>query len=146
MNISFVRPHLFDARASDGLEPLVFAILAALTPDDVEVRLFDERREPLQLDERTDLAAITVETFTARRAYEIAQEYRRRGVPVVMGGYHPTFLPQEVLQYANAVVTGDAEAVWPQIVAECLQCVVGEGRTGGWPALPHQIAGRDRRL
>jgi radical SAM superfamily enzyme YgiQ (UPF0313 family) len=118
MKISFVRPHLFDARASDALEPLVFAILAGLTPDDVEVRLFDERLEPLLIDEPADLAAITVETFTARRAYQIAEQYRRRGVPVVLGGYHPTFLPQEALEHADAVVSGDAESVWPQVVAD----------------------------
>lgn len=121
MKISFVRPHLFEARASDALEPLVFAILAGLTPEDVEVTLYDERLEPLPADEPVDLAAITVETFTARRAYEIADAYRRRGVAVVMGGYHPTFLPTEALEHADAVVCGDAERVWPQVVADARQ-------------------------
>jgi radical SAM superfamily enzyme YgiQ (UPF0313 family) len=100
------------------MEPLVFAILADLTPPDVEVVLFDERVEPIPYDEQTDLVAITVETFTARRAYQIAGHYRERGIPVVMGGYHPTFVPDEALQYANSVVIGDAEGMWEQIVQD----------------------------
>jgi radical SAM superfamily enzyme YgiQ (UPF0313 family) len=116
VKITFVRPHLFDARAADGLEPLVFAVLAALTPGDIELDLQDERRGPLRPDEPADLVAITVETYTARRAYQIADAYRDRGTLVVMGGYHPTFLPDEALQHADAVVIGDAEAVWPQVV------------------------------
>ncbi len=62
--------------------------------------------------------ALTVETYTARRAYQIATAYRRRGIPVVMGGYHPTFLPDEALQFADAVVIGDAEGVWPLVVED----------------------------
>src|SRR5688572_31597497 len=100
------------------MEPLVFAILKSLTPPDVEVALHDERLEPIPYDEATDLVAMTVETFTARRAYQIANEFRARGVPVVMGGYHPTFLPQEALQFADAVVIGDAEGVWEQVVRD----------------------------
>ncbi len=61
---------------------------------------------------------MTVETYTARRSYQIASEFRRRGIPVVMGGYHPTFLPDEALRYADSVVTGDAERVWEQVVAD----------------------------
>jgi radical SAM superfamily enzyme YgiQ (UPF0313 family) len=66
----------------------------------------------------TDLAAMTVETFTARRAYQIAAGYRRRGIPVVMGGHHPSMLPEEALQHADAVVIGDAEGVWEAVLAD----------------------------
>jgi radical SAM superfamily enzyme YgiQ (UPF0313 family) len=103
------------------MEPLVFAILAGLTPSHVELVLYDDRLEAIPYNEPTDLVGITVETYTARRAYQIAAEYRRRGVPVVMGGYHPTFLPDEVLQFADAVVVGDAEGIWPQVVADAEQ-------------------------
>src|SRR5690349_12606145 len=68
------------------MEPLAPAVLAGLTPSDVEVKFYDDRMELIPYDERTDLVAISVETYTARRAYEIASEYRKRGVPVVMGG------------------------------------------------------------
>jgi len=118
MKITFIRPHINSRRAADALEPLVFGILAKLTPPDVELALYDDRIEPIPYEEPTDLVALTVETFTAKRAYQIAAEYRRRGVPVVMGGYHPTLLPEEASHYADAIAIGDAEATWPQIVAD----------------------------
>ena len=99
MRITFIRPNFCDARSTDAMEPIVFAILAALTPAGVEVSLVDERLEPVPYDQPTDLVAITVETYNARHSYQIAARYRQRGVPVVMGGYHATFLPQEALQY-----------------------------------------------
>ena len=84
------------------------------TPREIETTLVDERIEPLPHGRPTDLVAMTVETYTARRAYQIAAAYRRRGIPVVMGGYHPTMLPDEALQHADAVVIGDAEGAWEQ--------------------------------
>ena len=77
------------------MEPLSLGVLAGLTPPEVEVVLYDDRMEAIPYDEPTDLVAITVEAFTARRAYEISAEYRRRGVPVVLGGMHPTLIPKE---------------------------------------------------
>jgi len=65
-----------------------------------------------------DLAAITVEIYTARRAYEIAAEYRARGVPVILGGFHPTLLPQECLAHADAIFSGDAETLWGQVIED----------------------------
>lgn len=118
MKILFIRPHLFEARAADALEPLAFAVLAGLTPPDVERTLCDERLSPVPLDADADLVALTIETYTARRAYEIADHYRARGVRVVAGGYHPTFLPEEALAHADAVVVGDAERVWPAVVRD----------------------------
>ena len=118
MRIAFIRPSMTGARSRDAMEPLVFAILAALTPRDVETVLYDERLESIPFDAPTDLAAITVETYTARRAYQIADAYRARGVPVVMGGYHPTFLPDEALRHADAVVIGDADGIWPDVVRD----------------------------
>jgi radical SAM superfamily enzyme YgiQ (UPF0313 family) len=100
------------------MEPLVFAILAGLTPPDVELDFFDERLEPIPRDHDTDLVGMTVDTFTARRAYQIASRFRQRGIPVVMGGYHPSFLPEEALTYADVVVIGDAEGIWEQLVRD----------------------------
>jgi radical SAM superfamily enzyme YgiQ (UPF0313 family) len=118
VKISFIRPNMTAVRSSDAMEPLVFAILAGLTPPDDEVTLFDERLEPIGCQEPADLVAITVETYNARNAYQIAARYRARGIPVVMGGYHATFLPDEALCYADAVVLGDAEGLWEQVVAD----------------------------
>ena len=118
MKITFIRPNMYDDRSSDAMEPLCFAILKALTPSDIDVSFFDERLEPVPFDHPTDLVAMTVETYTARRAYQIADRFRERGVPVVMGGYHPTFLPDEVLEHADAIVKGDAESVWGQVLRD----------------------------
>src|SRR5262249_49914670 len=98
------------------MEALPAATLAGLTPRDVEVRFYDDRMEQVPFDEPADLVAISVETYTARRAYQIATEYRKRNVPVVMGGFHATLCPDETAQHAEAVVCGEAEALWPRVV------------------------------
>jgi radical SAM superfamily enzyme YgiQ (UPF0313 family) len=98
------------------MEPLPPALIAGLTPPDVEVRFYDDRMEEIPFDEPTDLVALSVETYTARRAYQIASDYRRRGVPVVMGGFHASLCPGEVERYADAVVIGEAEALWPEVI------------------------------
>jgi radical SAM superfamily enzyme YgiQ (UPF0313 family) len=98
------------------MEPLPAATVAGLTPPDVEIRFYDDRLEAIPFDEPTDLVAISVETYTAKRAYQIASGYRRRGVPVVMGGFHAMLCPEEVADYAEAVVVGEAEALWPQVI------------------------------
>lgn len=103
------------------MEPLNLGVLAALTPPDVEVALWDDRCEPIPYHLPTDLVAITVETYTARRSYEIADEYRRRGVPVVMGGFQPTFAPEECLEHADAIFVGDAETGWAKLVEDARQ-------------------------
>jgi radical SAM superfamily enzyme YgiQ (UPF0313 family) len=98
------------------MEPLSIAVLAALTPNDVEIAFHDDRMEPIPYDRPTDLVAIPVETYTAKRAYQIASEFRRRGVKVVMGGFHATLMTDEVKEYAEAVVIGEAEELWPQVI------------------------------
>lgn len=100
------------------MEPLAPALLSALTPAHYQVSFYDDRTEPIRHDVPTDLVAISVETYTARRAYQIASEYRRRGVPVVMGGFHPTLVPDEVGEFAEAVVVGEAETLWPQLLED----------------------------
>jgi radical SAM superfamily enzyme YgiQ (UPF0313 family) len=107
-----------DYRALDAFPPLVMGILAARTPEDFEVRFYDDRVERIPLDEPTDLVAMSVETFTARRAYHLADLYRKRGVPVVMGGHHPTLLPEEALSHADAVLAGDAEGIWEEFLED----------------------------
>lgn len=98
------------------MEPLPAATIAGLTPPDVTIRFYDDRMETIPLDEPADLVAISIETYTAKRAYQIASEYRRRDVRVVMGGFHAMLCPDEVGEYADAVVIGEAEQVWPQVI------------------------------
>ncbi len=105
-------------RAGDAMEPLVFGILRRLTPPEVETLLVDERVEKIDGPTSVDLVAMTVETHTALRAYQLAAGYRRLGIPVVMGGHHPTLQPEEALGHADAIVIGDAEGVWPLLLRD----------------------------
>src|SRR6187399_1156927 len=98
------------------MEPLPPAVIAGLTPPEVRIAFYDDRMELIPYDEPTDLVAISVETYTAKRAYQIATEYRKRGVPVVMGGFHASLCPDEAMRYAEAVVVGEAESVWPRVL------------------------------
>ena len=123
MKITFIKPNIGRREHSlyidqGRMEPLMLGVLAGLTPPDVEVILYDDRMEVIPYDEQTDLVAITVETYTARRSYEIAGEYRQRGVPVILGGMHPTLLPEEAVQQADSIFLGDAETLWLQVVED----------------------------
>ena len=95
MKITLIKPNIGIREYSGSvdnasMEPLQLGILAALTPPDMDVVMYDDRLEPIPYDEPTDLAAITVEAFTAKRSYEICAEFRKRGVKVLMGGMHMT--------------------------------------------------------
>jgi radical SAM superfamily enzyme YgiQ (UPF0313 family) len=100
------------------MEPLQLGVLAGMTPQDVDIVLVDDRCERIPYDAPTDLVAITVETFTAKRAYEISAEYLTRGVPVILGGFHPTLLPEEARLHADSIVIGDAETVWGHVIED----------------------------
>jgi len=98
------------------MEPLPAATLAGLPHKGVTVSFYDDRMEAIPYDRPADLVAISVETYTAKRSYQIASEYRRRGVPVVMGGFHATLCPDEVAGYAETVIVGEAEELWPEVI------------------------------
>ncbi len=110
----FGRPY----RTPAALEPLVFALIAGATPPEVTLELIDERYEPVPFERSFTAVVLTVETYTARRSYQIADEFRRRGVRVVLGGFHPTLLPEEAAEHADAVAIGEVEGVWPFIVQD----------------------------
>ena len=121
MRLTFVHPAIGHRPGKSymrtwQMESLPIAALAGLTPKGVEMSFFDDRMEAIDFDRPADLVAVPVETYTAKRAYQIASEYRRRGVPVVMGGFHATLAPDEVAQYAEAVVTGEAEPIWNDVI------------------------------
>jgi len=122
MKILFIQPNLGNYRAKDAMEPLVWSYLKALTPTDIQIEFWDDRIEEIPLDLEAEAVAMSVETYTAQRAYGIAASFRQRGIPVIMGGFHATAVPDEVALHADAVVTGDAEDLWP--------CVVDDLRSG----------------
>jgi radical SAM superfamily enzyme YgiQ (UPF0313 family) len=92
--------------------------IAAVTPPGVEVKILDEAFEKINFEEKVDLVGITAQTPVALRAYQIAEEFRKRGTPVVMGGVHASMLPQEALQHVDAVIVGEAEEVWPDLIED----------------------------
>jgi radical SAM superfamily enzyme YgiQ (UPF0313 family) len=92
--------------------------VAALTPAEHRIRLVDEQVEEVPWDERFDLVGITVMTATAPRAYELCQRIGAKGVPVVLGGFHPTFNLEEALEHADAVVVGPAGGAWPAVLSD----------------------------
>jgi len=92
--------------------------VAAVTPPDIEVKIIDEAFEKVNFDEKADLVGLTAQTPVAPRAYQIASEFKKRGVPVVMGGVHASMLPQEALQHVDAVVIGEAEEIWPNLIRD----------------------------
>jgi radical SAM superfamily enzyme YgiQ (UPF0313 family) len=102
------------------LPSLALKQVAAATPPEWEVILADEVQEDIPFEGRFDLVGITAMTHQAVRAYEIADHFRSRGVPVVLGGIHPTVLPDEALCHADAVVVGEAEPVWAGLLADLL--------------------------
>ncbi len=82
----------------------------------VEVSFQDDRFEPIDTSAPADLVCMSVETYTARRCYQIASAYRERNVPVVMGGFHASLCPEEVQRFAESVVVGEAEVTFPQLL------------------------------
>jgi radical SAM superfamily enzyme YgiQ (UPF0313 family) len=97
---------------------LALTTLAALTGDDWDVSIIDENAGPLDFSDLPDLAAISVMTPLAKRAYEIADSFRANGVLVVLGGIHPTMRKDEAKTHADAVVIGEAEKIWPQVLSD----------------------------
>jgi radical SAM superfamily enzyme YgiQ (UPF0313 family) len=92
--------------------------IAAVTPPGIDVKIVDEAFEKVDFEEKVDLVGITAQTPVVPRAYQIAEEFKKRGVPVVMGGVHASMLPEEALQYVDAVVIGEAEEVWPVLIED----------------------------
>jgi radical SAM superfamily enzyme YgiQ (UPF0313 family) len=119
---------------SSRFPPIGLGIIAALTPSDWEIRLIDENWEPFSYADG-DLVGITAFTASANRAYQIASAYRNKGVPVIMGGIHASTCPEESLRFVDAVVQGEAEAVWPRVLDDFDARRLEQRYEGGWPDL-----------
>lgn len=126
MNVTLISPDLQSSHfkftpkevRSFWFAKLTLPHLAALTPDDIEVKLIDEAVEPIDFDEPTDLVGITVNTYLAPRSYEISAAFRKRGIPVVLGGVHPSLYPEEAMQYADTIAIGEAEDTWALLLRD----------------------------
>jgi radical SAM superfamily enzyme YgiQ (UPF0313 family) len=98
---------------------LTMPLLAAYTPHHWSVSHTDEIVQKVNFNKKLDLVGITANTPAAHHAYDLAKEFRKRGVPVIIGGPHATLIPDEVLQHADAVVVGEAELIWGKILKDC---------------------------
>lgn len=144
MHVHLIAPSNED---STYIKPLWVATLAAHTPEDVELTFRDDGIDPIDLDKESDapdLVGISVNSKTAARGYAIADAYRKRGSKVVLGGIHVTALPEEGLEHADAVVSGEAEFLWQKVVEDARRGRLGQTRSlmnrrvykhDDWPAL-----------
>jgi radical SAM superfamily enzyme YgiQ (UPF0313 family) len=108
------------AKTKNGFKfsQLTLHVLAALTPPDVDITAVDEDIADIDWSRDYDLVGITCMTGTAHRAYQLADLFRLRGSKVVLGGIHPTVLPDEAIRHADAVVIGEAEGSWGRVVED----------------------------
>ena len=141
MRLTIIHPAIGHKQGEDyirtwQMEPLPAAVIAGLTPRDIEVRFYDDRMELIPYDEPTDAVVMSLETYTAKRAYQIASEFRRRRVPVIFGGFHATLATEEAERFAEAVVIGEAESVWATVVDDLRHGTLQKRyQSGGRPAL-----------
>jgi radical SAM superfamily enzyme YgiQ (UPF0313 family) len=123
-NSLITQPMLFGKALFSPVTGLL-AVAALIPPERYEVCLIDENIEPIDFDAEVDLVGISAMTCYVKRGYAIADQFRKRGVPVIMGGVHPSYMPHEALQHADAVVVGEAESVMARVlddlVGGCLQ-------------------------
>jgi len=124
MKITFILPAIGKKQGKKyigtwKMEPLTIALLKALTPVRFETEFFDDRIELIDYDTETDIVAITLETYTALRGYDIAEKFRAKGKTVIFGGYHATLCPDEVMEYGDSVIVGNAETVWAEALGDC---------------------------
>ena len=104
---------------SSRFPPLGLAIIASLTPKNFQIKLIDENFDKFEYED-ADLVGITAFTSVANRAYEIATHYKKRNIPVIMGGIHASMMPDEALKYVDCVVIGEAESIWPIVINDYL--------------------------
>jgi radical SAM superfamily enzyme YgiQ (UPF0313 family) len=123
MKVLLIQPSRFrngrlDKRKQRWLLGMTLPYVAALTPKDVRVEIKDDLLEDITFQEECDLVGLSFMSHQAHRAYQLAAGFRRRGIPVVMGGFHATLAPDECQDHADALVLGEAEAAWPALIRD----------------------------
>jgi radical SAM superfamily enzyme YgiQ (UPF0313 family) len=124
LNIVLVLPRYYNPEKGQHHKPfmifpnIVLPTLAAITPEPHKVSIMDENVEDLHIPDDTDLVAITAYTRNVQRGYQIADACRAKGIPVIMGGIHVSFMIEEALRHCDSVISGEGEALWPQILED----------------------------
>ncbi|MBI4649545.1 MAG: cobalamin B12-binding domain-containing protein [Bacteroidia bacterium] len=110
-------------------------ILAALTPEDIKIELFDENIEPINYNEDADVIAVSFFTPQAEYAYSVAKKFKAKGKTVIAGGMHPTVIPEEAAEYFDSVCIGEAEEIWLTILSDIKNKMLKKYYYGGYPDL-----------
>lgn len=136
MKITFILPAIGKKKGQKYLkswlmEPLTIAVLNSMVPSSWDREFYDDRIEKINYETETDLVFITVETYTAKRAYFMANEFKKRGKAVVLGGYHITLLPEEAKEYADCIVVGNADKLMEEILDDYQNQRLKERYDGG---------------
>lgn len=123
MKVKLIQPRMslrpMDSEFKRLLSPsLSLLVLGSLTPEEHSIIIEDENVNPLHLEDSPDLVGITVNVDTSNRAYQIAEYYRKRKVPVILGGIHVSANPEEALQFADSVCIGEAENIWLHVLSD----------------------------
>jgi radical SAM superfamily enzyme YgiQ (UPF0313 family) len=116
--------HLLDYVARKNyftVPPISLGILAALTPSSWDIKVIQEPHQQVNLDEPADLVGITANTNNVLRGYQIAGEFRKRGIKIIMGGIHPTVRADEALQHCDSVCLGEAELIWNKVLEDFIK-------------------------
>jgi len=146
MKISIIQPTHFKSRSNPKLHRtkkrdlvgLALPYLAALTPREWDVELIDQQLSDIDFDAPTDLVAITTWTLNSLAAYDVADRFRARGVPVIMGGPHSYFFSGEMAQHCDAVGVGEGEVIWPRMLEDAAG---GRLQKIYKAELPHHLSG-----
>ena len=146
MKVTFILPAIGRKKNEKYLkswlmEPLTIAVMNTLLPGEVSREFYDDRIESIDYDTETDLVLITVETYTAKRAYHIAGEFRKRGRKVVLGGYHVTLMPDEALEYCDAIMINNCGMNLRALIEDIKAGTLKE-RYVGSPCIDYRIADR----
>ena len=124
MKVLLIQPSRFredgrlDKRKRRWLLGMTLPYVAALVPKDIQVEIKDDLLEEITFQEKCDLVGLSFMSHQAPRAYQLAAGFRRRGIPVVMGGFHATLAPEECQEHADALVLGEAEEAWPRLLGD----------------------------
>lgn len=146
MKLTFILPAIGKKKNEKYLrswlmEPLTIAVMNSLIPKGIDREFYDDRIENIDFDTETDLVLITVETYTAKRAYYIANEFRKRGKTVILGGYHVTLMPEEAGEYADSIIVGNADAIIETVLADFEKGVL-QSRYDGVACIKYKLPDR----
>ena len=124
LKILFVQPSQLNEDGSvwktkiPWLPRLALPQLAAITPEDIQTKIIDEYTENIDFNTDADLIAISATTIQAPRAYQISEEFRKRGKKTIIGGMHASLVPDEAIKYADSILIGEAEGIWSELIKD----------------------------